>query len=85
MGHVPGGTPATSSRESVWPAQSLGSRCCAILSAPESLGNHNGVSISGRTSLAPATQVTDNFHISHLTFWSAAPTSRLGEVFDIRI
>lgn len=66
------------------PARSLGSRRSAILSAPESLGNDNGVSISGRTSLAPATQITDYLHFSHLTCWSAAPTSRLGEAFDIR-
>lgn len=63
-----------------------GARRSAVLSSPQSLGNHNGVSISVRTSPAPATQITDNFHTSHLTFWSAARRQdRLGEAFHIKL
>lgn len=85
-GQVPGAPPAASSRGAAGPAGSLGARRSAVLSSPQSLGNHNGVSISVRTSPAPATQITDNFHTSHLTFWSAARRQdRLGEAFHIKL
>lgn len=49
-------------RELAGSVRSQGAQGCAVLSAPQSLGNYSAVSIAGRNSqLQPAIQVTDNF------------------------
>lgn len=68
--------PAARSRGGGPPAGALGAWRSAVLCAPQSLGNHSGVSIGAGNSPAPVTEATDNFDTSHMTFRSAAQDPR---------
>lgn len=61
-GPGPGRSARCPLRELAGSVRSQGAQGCAVLSAPQSLGNYSAVSIAGRNSrLQPAIQVTDNF------------------------